>query len=104
MYVNCMPDIMILAQVVLQMFCSQWLRYYTIHQSQERERIQLNNYRIMQNVNQVITQSHNLYAKYHDPRSSGSPDILFTRFHRFTKQKSKKEHNSAMTSPTEKKN
>ena len=27
---------------------------------------------------------HNLCAEYHDPSSSGSPDILLTRFHRFT--------------------
>ena len=46
---------------------------------------------------------HNLYAKYHDPSSSGSPNILLARFRRFTIQKSKKGHNSAMTSPTEKK-
>ena len=39
---------------------------------------------------------------FHDPSSNGSPDILFTRFHRLTIQKSKKRHNSAMTSPTEK--
>ena len=35
--------------------------------------------------------------------SSGSPDILFIRFRRFTMRKSKKGHNSAMTSTTEKK-
>ena len=46
---------------------------------------------------------HNLSAKYHAPSSSGSPDILLTRFHRFTMQKLKKGHNSAMTSLTEKK-
>ena len=33
-----------------------------------------------------------LHAKYHDPRSSGCPDILFTRFHRLIMQKSKKGH------------
>ena len=30
-----------------------------------------------------------VYAKYHCPFSSGSPDILFRRYHRFTVQKSK---------------
>ena len=37
---------------------------------------------------------HNLCAKYNDPSSSHSPDILLTRFHRFTMHKSKKGHNS----------
>ena len=31
-----------------------------------------------------------LLAKYHDPSTSGSPDILLTRFHRFTIHKLKK--------------
>ena len=30
-------------------------------------------------------------AKYHGPSSSGSPDILLTRFRRFTMHKSKKD-------------
>ena len=38
---------------------------------------------------------HSLYAKYHDPSSSGYPDILLTRFHRFTMRKSEKGDNSA---------
>ena len=42
-------------------------------------------------------------SQYYDPSSSGSPDILFTRFHRFTVQKSNR-HNCEMTSPTGKKN
>ena len=43
-----------------------------------------------------------MYAKYHDPSSIGSPDILLKRFHWFKMQKPKKEHNSAMSSPMEK--
>ena len=43
-----------------------------------------------------------LYATYNGPILSGSSDILFTMFHMFTMTKSKKEHNSAMTSATEK--
>ena len=38
---------------------------------------------------------HSLYAKYHDTSSSGIPDILLTRFHRFTRRKSAKGDNSA---------
>ena len=38
---------------------------------------------------------HNLWAKYYDPSSSGSPDILLTRFHRFTMHKSEKGDKSA---------
>ena len=77
MYPNCMPDIMILAQAVLQIFCSQGC--FTIQNvSLKREIIQSNIYRILPNVNQVIY-TLDLYAKYHDPSSRGSPDILFTR-------------------------
>ena len=38
---------------------------------------------------------HRLYAKYHDPSSSGYQDILLTMFHRFTMRKSEKRDNSA---------
>ena len=38
---------------------------------------------------------HNLYAKYHDPSSNGSSDMLLTRFHRFTMHKLEKGDNSA---------
>ena len=64
-----------------------------------------NSAKYLQNVCKMLIRSSRpyLYVKYHDPSSNGSPDILFTRFHRFTMQKSKKGHNSAMTSPTEKK-
>ena len=79
------------------------LLYYTKRQSRKREIIQPNIYRISPKVNQVIyTFRHALYANYQDPSSCGSPDILFTRFHRFTMQKSNKGHTAA-TSPTKKK-
>ena len=64
-YSNCMPDIMILAQAVLQLFCSQVsfttqyakvirLLYYTTCQRQTMDIIQPNVYRILPNVNHVI--------------------------------------------------
>ena len=44
-----------------------------------------NIYRNLPKVNQAIyTLGTILSAKYHDPCSSGSPDILLTRFQRFT--------------------
>ena len=54
MYPNCMPDITFLSQTVLQIFSSQGLLYYTKCQSQKREIIQSNIYRILPHVNQVI--------------------------------------------------
>ena len=55
MYPNCMPDILILAQAVFQVFCShlRWL-CYTICQSRKIEIIQLNIYRNLPKVNHVI--------------------------------------------------
>ena len=38
---------------------------------------------------------HSLCAKYHDPSSSGNPDILLTRFRRFTIRTPEKGNNSA---------
>ena len=40
MCTNCMPDIMILAQAVLQIFCSQGCFYYTKWRGRKREIIQ----------------------------------------------------------------
>ena len=37
---------------------------------------------------------HNLSAKYYDPSTNGSPDILLTKVHRCTIYKSKKGDNS----------
>ena len=53
MYPNCMSDIMILAQAVLQTFCSQGC-FSTQNDSRKREIIQSNIYRILPNLNQVI--------------------------------------------------
>ena len=38
---------------------------------------------------------HSLYAKYHDPTSNSYPDILLTRFNRFTMHKLENGDNSA---------
>ena len=60
--------------------------------------IQSSSFRNLPKVN-----GHNMWAKYYDSSSSGSRDILFTRFHRLTMGKSKKGHNSRKTILTEKK-
>ena len=52
MYLNCMIDAITLAQVVLQLFCSTRLFYYTKCQSQKREIIPPNIYRILPTVGQ----------------------------------------------------
>ena len=53
MYSNCLPDIMIQAQMLLQIFCSQGC--FTIQNaSQKRGIIQPNIYRILLKVNQVM--------------------------------------------------
>ena len=74
----CVPNIMILAQAVLQIFCSQgpkWVKCLSL----KREIIQWNIDRTLWKVNQVIyTHVPKPYAWHHDPSSSGSPDILFT--------------------------
>ena len=49
-----MPDFMILAQVVLQIFCSHGCFYNAKCQSQKREIIHSNIHRIISKVNQVI--------------------------------------------------
>ena len=46
-----MPDMMVLAQAVLQIFCSQGC--FTIYNMRKREIIQPNIYRILPKVNQV---------------------------------------------------
>ena len=77
-YPNCMTDIMILAQAVLQIFCSQgplWVKCLSL----KRGIIQSNFDRILWKVNHDLHHVSKLYAWYHDPSSSGSPDILFTR-------------------------
>ena len=49
-----MPDFVILAQVVLQIFCSQGCFYNAKRQSQKKEVIHSNIHRILPKVNQVI--------------------------------------------------
>ena len=69
-----MPNIMILAQAVLQIFCSQgslWVQCLSLESG-----------------------IHNLYGKYHDLSSRGSPDFLFTRFFMGEMLKSEKGNNS----------
>ena len=51
LYSNCKPDIMILAQAVLEIF---WLLFHTKQQSRKREIIQSNIHRMLTKVNQVI--------------------------------------------------
>ena len=54
MYPNCVPDITMLVQVVLQVFCSQYC--FTIRcQSQKRKMIQSNIYRILPKVHVIYT-------------------------------------------------
>ena len=79
MYPNCMPDIMIQTQAVLQIFLTRLL-FYTKCQSRKWEIIQPNIYRILRKVNQVIYTLDNLWAKYHDPSSNGFSVILLTIF------------------------
>ena len=59
MYPNSMPDIMILAQAVLQIFVDKML-YYTKCQSRNREIIQPNINRLSPKVNQVIYTLHTI--------------------------------------------
>ena len=84
-----MPNVMTLAQAVIQIFCSQgplWVKCLRL----KRGIIQSNFNRILWNVNQVINHVSKLYAWYHDPSSSDSPDILFIRLLFHTKRQSRK--------------
>ena len=85
-----MPNIMTPAQAVLQIFCSQgplWDKCVSL----KRGIIQSNFDRTLWKV-KSIDQHHvsKLYAWYHDPSSSSSPDILFTRLLFHTKRQSRK--------------
>ena len=64
-------------------------------QSQKRAIIQSNIIEICQKLISHFHFRHNQCAKYHDPSSNGSPDILLTKFHRFTMHRSEKGDNSA---------
>ena len=86
----CEPNIMTLAQAVLQIFCSQGPLWVTCL-GLKREINQSNFDRILWKANQVIYIMYpKLYAWYHDPSSSGSPDILCTRLLYYTKRQSRK--------------
>ena len=85
----CMPNIMTLAQTVLQVFCSQdplWVKC----PSPKWGIIQSNFDRILWKVNQVIYIMYPNCAWYHDPSSSSSPETLFTRWLYYTKWQSRK--------------
>ena len=81
---------MTLAQAILQILCSQgplWVKCLSLR----RGMIQSNFDRILWKVNQIIYIMYpKQYAWYHDPSSSGSPDILFTRLLYYTKWQSRK--------------
>ena len=83
--------IIILAQAVLEIFCSEgplWVECLSL----KRGIIQSNFDRILWKVNLSGHLHHapKLYARYHDPSSSSSPDILFTRSLYYTKCQSQK--------------
>ena len=80
-------NIMILAHAVLQIFCSQGHLWYL---SLKRGLIQSKFDRILWKVNQVIYIMYTTVSWYHDPSSSGSADILFTRLLYYTKCQSRK--------------
>ena len=61
MYPNCMSHIMILAQAVIQIFCSQGCVTIQKCQSQKREIIQPHIYKILPKVNQVIYTLDKMY-------------------------------------------
>ena len=61
MYPNCMPDIMILAQAILQIFCWQCC-FTTQNASQKREKSQPNIHRILPKVTQVIYTMATVYT------------------------------------------
>ena len=104
-YPNCLPDITILAQAVLQIFCSQGCFTTQNAKVGKREIIYSNIYRILLKVNQVIyTQSvsQNIMILAQMVLeifcSQSSIGLQWESW-----KMSKKGHNSATTSPTEKK-
>ena len=70
------------------------LLYNAKCQSQKREIIQSNIYRILPNVWSGHVHVHNLWAKYHDPSLSGSRDICSQRSFMGWMSKSEKGNNS----------
>ena len=80
MYPNCMPDNMILAQVVLQIFCSQGcFSTKKTTKSEKRDNSVKNLQNFAKSKSGHLQLGHILYAKYHDPSLSALPGILFTR-------------------------
>ena len=79
MFPNSMPDIVILAQAVLQMFC--WQGCFTIQNAEsEKEDNSATYLRIFTKTSSGhLHFGYNLYAKNHDHSSSSSPGILLTR-------------------------
>ena len=76
---NGMSDIMIRAQAILLIFCSQ--DCFTIQSAKVEKGTlfeQANVDRVLTKVNQVVYSfRHNPHAKYHDPSSRASPNIFF---------------------------
>ena len=82
---NCVPSIMILVQVVIQVFCSQcpfWLKCLSLKKGH-------NSVKYSQSKSGHLHHVPKQYA-YHDPISSGSPDILLTRLLYYTRCQSRK--------------
>ena len=77
MYFNCMDYVKILAQVVLQIFCSQGL-YGLMPNSEKRNNSVKFLQSFMKSYSGDLHHVSKLCARYYDPSSSGSPDILFT--------------------------
>ena len=85
----CEQNIMILAQVVLQLFCRQG-SIGLQRLSRKREIIKPNIDKILPKVNQVIYSLDTICEPNIMILAQVSPDILLTRFHRYTIHKSKK--------------
>ena len=97
MYPNCMPDITILAQAVLQIYMSQ--DCFTINNSKVGKGH--NSVKYLQKNFKMLIRSftcnrHKLHAKYYDHSSSGHPDNVVTLFLMAKMPKSEKGHNSVL--------
>ena len=80
-------------------FCSYFVEKIAFYNPKCQSEKGDNSVKYLQNSAKSLTDhlllGHNLLAKYLDPSSSDSLDILLTRFHRFTRHKSEKGDNSA---------
>ena len=100
-----MPNIMTLAQAVLQIFCSQG-RFTTQNASQKREIIQSNTvfYRILPKVNQIIYTMDTICEPNIMILAEAVLEIFCSQGSiGLVEKTSEKGHKSATTSPTEKK-